>query len=119
MNSKNCLERQLNRNSFESSSFQGNLLSLDDLLETRSISSFVKKYFEGQNARYTQILSVSNGLITCRTYINGEMASESTEDTFNKARVKAAILAMQECNIELLKKWLSIHKDELQRYLNA
>ena len=88
-------------------------------MQVRSVCSFVKKYFESNNIRYTQVVSADNNQITCRAFIDGVLASESREDTFNKARTKASILAMQDHNIDLLKTWLSVHKEELQRYFAA
>ena len=98
---------------------QNKRLHLEELMQVRSICSFVKKYFELNNIKYTQIVSADNNQIICRAFIDGALASESREDTFNKARIKASILAMQDHNIDLLKSWLSIHKEELQRYFAA
>lgn len=97
----------------------GPLLTTEELLKLRSVNAFVKRYFESQNLHYSQVLSVSNELITCKAFVGHEQVSECTESTFNKARVKAAILAIQEFNIDLLKLWLCHHKEDLQNYLNV
>lgn len=98
---------------------QGPQLTIDQLLKLRSVNGFVKRCFENQNHQYSQVLSVSNDLVTCKVFVDNEQVSECTETTFNKARVKAAILAMQEFDLELLRLWLADHKGDLQNYLNV
>lgn len=98
---------------------QGPQLTIDQLLQLRSVNAFVKRCFENHNHQYTQVLSVSNNLVTCKVFVDNEQVSECTEATFNKARVKAAILAMQEFDLELLRLWLADHKSDLQNYLNV
>ena len=80
---------------------------------------FVILPFEKEFYKYNQVISVNDGLVTCKVYIDGTQVSEATSQTFNHARTQAAILALQEYNYEMLKTWLGLHREDLQAYLSV
>lgn len=94
-------------------------ISTQDMLKLRSVNSFVRKFFEKEFYKYNQVISVNDGLVTCKVYIDGTQVSEATSHTFNHARTQAAILALQEYNYEMLKTWLGLHREDLQAYLSV
>ena len=94
-------------------------ISTQDMLKVRSVNSFVRKFFEKEFYKYNQVISVNDGLVTCKVYIDGTQVSEATSQTFNHARTQAAILALQEYNYEMLKTWLGLHREDLQAYLSV
>ncbi|OMJ78436.1 hypothetical protein SteCoe_21761 [Stentor coeruleus] len=93
-------------------------MDLDEMLSLRSINAFAKRYFENELCKYKQVISVSEGMITCKVFVDGKQVSEATARSFNHARVQAAILALQDRNFDLLKTWLEMHKAHLQAYLS-
>jgi predicted GNAT superfamily acetyltransferase len=94
-------------------------IETNELLSLHSLNAFTKRYFENNYHRYKQVISASEGFVTCKVFIDGTQISEATARSFNHARTQAAVLAMQDHNFDLLKQWLGLHKDHLQSYLSV
>lgn len=92
--------------------------NIESLLHLRSLTAFVKRYFESQFQNYKQTISVVDNIAVCKVFIDGNQVSEAKAKSFNHSRSQASILAMQEFNFDLLKRWLSLHKEHLQSYLS-
>ena len=83
---------------------QGPEIDIDSILKLRSISAFVKRYFEGKLFQYKQVLSINDGSVVCKVFLDGKLFSESKARTFNHSRTQAAILALQDYDFEMLKR---------------
>ncbi|CAG9332888.1 unnamed protein product [Blepharisma stoltei] len=90
----------------------------EDLMSIRSITVFAKRFFELRNIKFRQVVMREKDKISAKVYINDILAGEQSHpNSFNRCRVISIIRAFDKDDVEILKEWMKVHKDDLENYL--